>query len=177
MNVAGTIVSDYNIEDPDFATNEVAKSAMKKAVATMAGNGVDSSDVVDLQILPDPTDPGRRLVTMSNSTTLRTSYVIVVPSSVVDDIRAKLRSRQNDEVARIFTAQMASIGKDVVIVVTEMPLADARPIPPVSTTGVASLSQDAVDGDFSGSFSLHAMISRLHSGLILVGSICLLPHV
>merc|ERR1711963_80279 len=42
----GTMVTDYIMEDPDLATNEVAKSAMKQSIATMAGNGVDPSDVV-----------------------------------------------------------------------------------------------------------------------------------
>jgi len=179
VHVAGTIETEVNIAGEAFSNNEVATSAFKKALATIAGNGVDPSDVIDVDI---SFNPQRRLVAMSNSSSLRTNYVIAVPSSVSDDVTQKIKSRENDEIALILNAQMAFIGKDVIFVVIEMPAPRVQARPQIGTTGAALHSQQNVQNsdtgsDISGCFRLHVVFSWVNMGFFLFGLRCLFPQV
>jgi len=100
----------------EVVTDVVARSAMQRSVAVMAGNGVEATDVNDLFMNFSST--GRRLVTERaletsgtlTSGTLHVSYNITVPSSISSSIITLLQSREIQEVVEIFRAQTQFLG-------------------------------------------------------------------
>merc|ERR1719491_2157548 len=75
----------------------------------MAGNGLEATDVTDLDITEAT---GRRLSRSAMSTHLRTAYTITVSSSVGSSVQATLDSRKREEVTGIIAGHMGLIGKD-----------------------------------------------------------------
>jgi len=112
--VSGGLVLNMQTASPESYTDSViAQNALKKAVAKMAGNGVDPADVVDLILT---FTQGRRLQVvgrqLSVAGSLHVSYTIYAPSSISTNISSKLVSRGDEEVQNIIDTALHSVGQN-----------------------------------------------------------------